>query len=314
MIISASRRTDIPAYYSKWFFERMKKGCVLVRNPFNARQISRISLLPEDVDGIVFWTKDPSPMTARLDELNDRVFYFQFTLNAYGKDAEPGVPSKKDVVIPAFRKLSDKIGSRRVIWRYDPVFFTEKYTMEYHLEHFGRLAGSLAGYTEKCVISFLDLYRKTRRNTGPFDIIMPSPDRKKELACRLSGIAAEAGIKLETCAEETDLSDHGIEHSCCIDKRLLEQLADCRLDVRKDRNQRPACGCAQSIDIGAYDTCGGGCRYCYASRDPETAAGNISWHDPSSPVLSGSLQADDEIKERLVKSFRDPQMGISDIL
>mgnify|MGYP002798469658 FL=1 len=132
MIISASRRTDIPTYYSEWFFNRLKEEYVLVRNPMNIHQISKISLSPNVVDGIVFWTKNPIPMLNRIAELKKYNFYFQFTLNAYGKDVEPKIPSKKEVIIPAFQKLSEIVGKERVVWRYDPIFFNKKYTVDYH--------------------------------------------------------------------------------------------------------------------------------------------------------------------------------------
>ena len=149
MIISASRRTDIPTYYADWLFNRLKEEYVLVRNPMNIHQIGKISLAPEVVDGIVFWTKNPIPMLDRLSELDKYNYYFQFTLNAYGKDVEPNIPSKNDVIIPAFQQLSKIIGRERIIWRYDPIFFNEYYTMEYHCKYFRMLAERLGPYTEK---------------------------------------------------------------------------------------------------------------------------------------------------------------------
>ena len=164
MIISASRRTDIPTYYSEWFFNRLREGYVLVRNPMNARQISRISLSPEAVDGIVFWTKNPVPMLSRLGELEPYPYYFQFTLTAYGRDVEPNLPGKNGVLIPAFQELSRMAGRERVVWRYDPIFLSDRYTVEYHCRYFRVLAAKLGEYTEKCTVSFLDFYRSTARN------------------------------------------------------------------------------------------------------------------------------------------------------
>ena len=158
MIISASRRTDIPTYYFEWFFNRINDGYVCVRNPMNIHQISKVSLSPEVVDGIVFWTKNPIPMMKRLHELDSRyMYYFQFTLNSYGKDVEANIPSKNDVIIPAFQDLSRMIGAERVIWRYDPIMLTDKYTIDYHVEYFEKIAKRLSGYTKKCIISFVDL-------------------------------------------------------------------------------------------------------------------------------------------------------------
>ena len=173
MIISASRRTDIPSYYSDWFYNRIKDGFVYVRNPMNIHQIGKISLAPDVVDGIVFWTKNPAPMIDRLEELEKYTYYFQFTLNSYGTDIEMNVPSKNDVVIPAFQKLSSKIGKERVVWRYDPILITEKYSLDYHVKYFRILADKLADYTEKCTVSFLDFYKNTQRNIAPLGIMPP---------------------------------------------------------------------------------------------------------------------------------------------
>lgn len=154
MILSASRRTDIPNYYSEWFFNRIREGFVYVRNPMNAQQVSKIDITPKVVDCIVFWTKNPEPMLDRLDELASYKYYFQFTLTGYGKDMECNVPHKKEKMIPIFQELSKKIGTKKVIWRYDPILFTKKYTPEYHLKAFEQIATALQGYTEKCVVSF----------------------------------------------------------------------------------------------------------------------------------------------------------------
>lgn len=160
MILSVSRRTDIPNYFSDWFINRIREGYLYVRNPMNAHQISRIALSPETVDCMVFWTKNPENMLGQLDFLRDYTYYFQFTLTGYGREVEPGLPHKREKLIPVFRRLSEKIGKQKVIWRYDPVFISQKYTVEYHLRAFAEIADSLAGYTEKSVISFMDMYEK----------------------------------------------------------------------------------------------------------------------------------------------------------
>ena len=154
MILSVSRRTDIPNYFSEWFFNRIKEGFVYVRNPLNPHQVSKIDITQNVVDCIVFWTKNPEPMLNRLDELTSYNYYFQFTLTGYGKDVERNVPHKKEKMIPIFQELSKKIGMKKVIWRYDPIIFTKKYTPEYHLKAFEQIATALQGHTEKCVIRF----------------------------------------------------------------------------------------------------------------------------------------------------------------
>jgi hypothetical protein len=308
MIVSASRRTDIPTYYSDWFYNRIKEGFVLVRNPMNIHQIGIITLSPKLIDGIVFWTKNPTPMIGRLDELRDYTHYFQFTLNAYGKDVEPGVPSKNDIVIPSFRKLSKILGKDKVIWRYDPILFTEKYTTEYHLKYFEVLALKLANYTEKCTISFLDFYKNTKRNIQPLNIITPTIDQKTELMQRCSEISKEYGIYVDTCAEDIDLNRFGIGHAACIDRGRFEHLGGYKLTVEKDTSQRVECCCISSIDIGAYNTCKNGCLYCYANYSFKTVKRNHASHDPESPLLFGRVAEGDLVKVRNIESCRDYQL------
>lgn len=313
MIISASRRTDIPTYYSEWFYNRIKEGFVYVRNPMNIHQVSQISLSPDVVDGIVFWTKNPNPMIDKLDELKDYIYYFQFTLNSYGTDVEPHVPSKNDVIIPSFKKLSEKIGKDKVIWRYDPIFFNEKYTMDYHIKYFNILCSSLKDYTEKCTVSFIDLYRNTERNIKSLNVIVPSLEQKFELMSKFSEIAKNSGIYIDTCAEDINLDKFGIKHAHCIDKERFELLGEYKLNVDKDKNQRSECGCIASIDIGAYNTCKNGCLYCYANYSQNTVDKNFINHNPHSPLISGEIQDNDVINIREVKSCRDCQLNLFDI-
>lgn len=304
MIISASRRTDIPAYYSEWLFNRLKEGYALVRNPVNPRRISRVSLSPADVDGIVLWTKNPLPMLGRLAELEPYTYYFQFTLNPYGRDAEPSVPSKSSVIIPAFRRLSELIGPSRVIWRYDPIFFNDTYTPEYHVKYFRELASRLCGCTEKCTVSFIDFYKKTERSMRAFWITEPPQELMQSLMQRFSDIASEYVISINTCAEKEDYSEYGIGKARCIDAGLLGRISGRALSEKKDPNQRPECGCAQSIDIGAYNTCGHGCIYCYANHSRTSVMKNIKAHDPSSPLLFGKIGPDDIVTDRKPSSIK----------
>lgn len=313
MIISASRRTDIPAFYSEWFFNRIKDGYVLVRNPMNIHQIGRISLSPEVIDGIVFWTKNPIPMMARLPELEKYTYYFQFTLTAYDRDVEPNIPSKNSYIIPAFQELSKAVGRERVIWRYDPIFFNDRYTMEYHCRYFRVLASKLADYTEKCTVSFLDLYKNTERNVKPLSIQAENTEMQYELMQRLSEIAKEYGFFIDTCAERIELGSLDIPHACCIDKERFERIGKCRLTLGKDPNQRAECGCVASIDIGTYNTCKHGCLYCYANYSQNTVKKNANAHNPESPLLFGEIGEDDVVKERAVKSCRENQLTIFDL-
>lgn len=310
MIISASRRTDIPTYYSDWFLNRIKEGFVLVRNPMSIHQISKISLSPDVVDGIVFWTKNPLPMLDKLDLLKDYSYYFQFTITPYGKDVEPNIPSKPDVIIPAFQKLSNLIGAEKVVWRYDPIMLNAKYTLEYHVQAFEKIASQLSQYTQKCTISFVDYYRNTTNNVKE---LSPSefPENKIiELSKMLSDIAHSYNLKMDTCAEAIELQQFGIEHARCIDDRLFEKILGCPLRVDKDKNQRLECGCISSIDIGMYNTCKNGCRYCYANFSDTTVKKNTEKHNPSSPLLFGEVGDDDHVKERVVKSCKDNQIRL----
>ena len=201
MIISASRRTDIPNYYSEWFYNRIKEGSVYVRNPMNMHQVSEIGLSPAVVDFIVFWTKNPEPMLSRLDELAPYHYGFQFTLTGYGKDMEPNVPHKREKMIPVFQKLSARIGKQRVIWRYDPILFTNKYTPEYHLRAFRAIAEGLRGFTDKCVISFVDLYAKNRKSMEAMGCYILNGAELQEFAKEISQIAEYNRIKVGSCAE-----------------------------------------------------------------------------------------------------------------
>lgn len=313
MIISASRRTDISTYYSEWFFNRLREGYVLVRNPMNARQISWISLSPEAVDGIVFWTKNPVPMLSRLGELEPYPYYFQFTLTAYGRDVEPNLPGKNGVLIPAFQELSRMAGRERVVWRYDPIFLSDRYTVEYHCRYFRVLAAKLGEYTEKCTVSFLDFYRSTARNMRSLHIREMTAAQQREMMERFSEIAGEYGLYIDTCSEAISLEDLGVSHASCVDRERLERIGGYRLNVGRDRNQRKECGCAASVDIGAYDTCGNGCLYCYATDSPPRAAERVRAHRPDSPILFGTIGPEDVIREREAVSLREQQLSLFDL-
>lgn len=310
LIISASRRTDIPACYSEWFYNRIKEKYVLVRNPMNIHKISRINLSPDVIDCIVFWTKNPLPMIKKLDNLKEYNFYFQFTINSYGVDVEPDVPDKNDIIIPAFQYLSDKIGAEKVIWRYDPIFLSKKYTIDYHVEHFEKIAKRLKGYTCKCTISFIDLYKNTVNNIKDLDLIEITDLDKRNLARELSKIAFSYGLKMDTCAENIELGEYGITHAKCIDDRLIEHITGYKLNVDKDKNQRKECKCVSSIDIGMYNTCTNGCKYCYANYNSGLVKRNSETHNPESSLIYGQVMENDNIKDRIIKSCREYQMNM----
>lgn len=305
MIISASRRTDIPAFYSDWFMERIKDGFVLVRNPLNIHQVSKIKLTPDVVDFIVFWTKNPEPLLNKLDKLQDYNYYFQFTLNSYDTDIEEYVPNKGKYVLSTFKKLSDMIGKEKIIWRYDPILINDKYSIDYHLKNFEKLAKQLSGYTEKCTISFIDLYRKTELNLKDVNIKPFDDTTIRKIAKDLVCIAQNYNLKMDTCAEKIDLSDYGIEHAHCIDADLMEKLTNYQYCLNKDKNQRKECGCVESIDIGAYNTCKNGCKYCYANYNRQCVINNCAQQENNSELLCSKINKTlDKISERRVKSVK----------
>jgi hypothetical protein len=293
MIISASRRTDIPAFYTPWFMERVRHGFVDVPNPVRPRQVSRVSLDPVDVDVIVFWTRDPRPLLPHLAELDGRGFayYFLFTLLDYPMLLEPFTPSLEKAR-DGFRRLADRIGPDRVIWRYDPVIFSNLTPPAFHRETFPRLAGRLRGATRRVIVSRLDVYRKVARQLSLLEReefrllpLSPGDDMLQDTFRCLSAAAAAQGMEIRSCAEEISLDSCGIPAGKCIDDDLIRTLFRVNVPRRKDPSQRERCRCVVSRDIGMYDTCLHGCRYCYAVADPTACLANRRRHDPHGSAL-----------------------------
>lgn len=295
MIISASRRTDIPAFYSAWFLNRVRAGWCAVPNPMNPAQVARVSLAPPEVDAIVFWSKNPAPLLPHLDELDARGFryYFQFTLNAYAPEIEPHVPAL-DKRLETFRALSRRIGPERVIWRYDPIVISNRTDGVFHRERFAAIAESLGGATERVVVSVVDFYRKTDRRLAllehqgyRFDRNAAASADTAALLADLAAVARAHHMEIQSCAEDGDLSRSGIAPGRCIDERLINRLWHLNLPYRKDPSQRKLCLCTVSKDIGVGDTCRHGCRYCYATKDHALAEQRSEAHDPVAPMLWG---------------------------
>lgn len=311
MIISASRRTDIPAFYSDWFLQRLREGTVLVPNPRRPGHYSRVELNPSVVDCIVFWTKNPAPMVSRLDEIENMgyPFYFQFTLTPYDRRIERGLPSK-NVLLETFRELSGKLGPYRVVWRYDPVILGTGINIGYHLDQFANMAAALEGFTFRCIFSFLDLYPKVRK---PLSGIMSKETDEADM-CRIAeGFAKIANchaMRLFTCSEPLDLSPFGVTHAACVDQHMVEEIIGCQIQAIKDTNQRPACRCIQSIDIGTYDCCPHGCIYCYAASKPDSILKNTGFHDPQAPVLIGCVTNNDVVTDREMKTNKVSQLNL----
>jgi len=296
VIISASRRTDIPAFYADWFINRIRAGFCTVPNPFNRQQISRVSLLPEDVDVIVFWTRNPKPLIPNLDELDQRGYryYFQYTLLGYPREIDAKSPNR-EIAIAAFQELAQRIGPERLIWRYDPIVFSQLTGVEYHIENYARIAKALRGSTFRSVISVMDLYAKIRKRVdrmnaqgvGVVDYTGKPSQRFDELMESFVSIATENGMQIQSCAEELDLTVYAIHPGKCIDDDYIHSTFGIEVGRKKDPSQRKACGCVVSKDIGMYDSCLFGCQYCYATGNFERALENYGQHDPQSPSLVG---------------------------
>lgn len=307
MILSVSRRTDIPAFYSEWFINRVREGFVMVRNPMNYHSISKVDISPNIVDCIVFWSKNPQPLFKHLDELDKNYkFYFQYTINAYDKDLEPHLPSL-DERINNFIFLSKRYGKENVIWRYDPIMITQKYDIEWHTKNFEYIANKLKGYTKSCIFSYLDVYDKNKNNLSMLGMQELNQDVMIKIAEKIKPIADKNGIELKTCSEDINLTGLGIKKSCCIDPNLITEIVGCNIKAIKDKNQRESCGCVESIDIGQYNTCMHGCVYCYANYSKESVKTNCLKHNKNSKLLLGDIEEKDKIHEREVKSLKDLQ-------
>ncbi len=296
MIISASRRTDIPAFFGDWFMERVRQGFFLRINPFNTRQVSTVSIKPQEVDLFVFWTKNPQPFLPHLAELDAMGYryYFQYTLNDYPSIFEPHLPPVADR-IEVFKQLSVRIGPRRVVWRYDPIIISSLTPEDYHLDRLQRLAQQLNGHAERQVISFCDSYghagrrltKLSQEHRITFEDPIGDPQRLTDLARGIKSVADAHSLSVSTCAEAVDLASIGILPGACIDAKLINELFHLHCSSRKDPHQRPECGCVAAIDMGMYNTCSHGCVYCYANHNEKTIANNLRHHDQRSGALIG---------------------------
>jgi len=293
-IISASRRTDIPAFYAEWFMNRVRAGECQVVNPFNRLQVSRVSLRSEDIDVIVFWTRHPRPLFPYLDEL-DRLgyrYYFQYTLMDNPSWLDPLSPPAASA-LRTFTELAARMGPQRLIWRYDPMVFMPRLPAEFHLATFQRLAEALSGHTQRVVISVLDEYakasarmRQAQQQGGDLvRVAEPLPDWFAALIQGLVGIASACNLEIVSCAEPLNLQPLGVRPAGCIDADYIARVFNLNVPAAKDPSQRKLCSCIASKDIGAYDTCLFGCQYCYATSSFETARLRHAGHDPSSPTL-----------------------------
>lgn len=264
-IISASRRSDIPAFYGDWFMQQIKAGYCEVANPFNPKQVNRIQLSLLAVDCFVFWTKYPISLLSHLPQLQKMgyPFYFLFTLNAYNTTFESQLPSLPKR-IEMFQKISSLIGNKRIVWRYDPIIISQQSGIGFHLRSFLRIANSLKGYTKKVIISFYDDYAKTRKRLQNYKIVknVLALTELPDFLRNLKQIAIDNGLKIQSCCDRLP----NIKQGSCIDSELIEDISERRISKVKDTGQRKNCLCAQSRDIGTYNTCRFACEYCYAIK------------------------------------------------
>lgn len=313
MIIQTGMRTDIPAFYSKWFLNRIKEGYVLVRNPYNERQVTRYRLAPDVVDLIAFCTKNPAPMLPYMNVLKPYGQYWFVTITPYGRDIEPNVPDKEKVM-DDFKKLSDIVGVDSMGWRYDPILVDDKHSVEWHITEFEKMAENLCGYTKSCVISFIDIYKKVERNfRGVREV---SKKDRITLGKEFIKIAGKFGMTIRPCAEGDELTLYGADCSGCMTVNTFETALHVHLNVpkRKTNQRNGQCACLLGVDIGAYDTCGHLCKYCYANSNTELVKANMKKHNPMSPFLLGESMPGDVIHEAKQESWIDHQLRLDNLI
>ena len=301
MIINTGGRTDTVQYYTPWLLNRFREGFVYVRNPLFPNKVTHYSLEPDKVDAVVFCSKDYRPILPYIREITERFnTYFYYAITAYGKDIEPGVPSIEES-IETLIALSRIVGKERVAWRYDPVLLTKIYTIDTHRATFKSMAERLSPYIDRCIFSFVELYRKLEFNMP--ELLPMTVEEMDSIAEILGSIASRYGIYIQTCGTNGDYSRYGIHSSGCITLDTLGRANGISFRPLKHRGMRNGCHCIETRDIGAYDTCPNGCRYCYANKSPERAMENYRKHDPKSPILFGTITDSDTITDSNQQSF-----------
>ena len=299
MILNTGLRTDIPGFFSEWFYNRIDDGFVYVRNPYAKNQIYSYRLDPELIDCIIFCTKNPKPMFENLEKIDKFNQYWHITITPYEKEIEPNVPPINDV-LESFKYLSKKLGKENVTLRYDPIFINEKYSLEKHIESFEYIANSLSDYTTEAIISFIDLYEKTKRNFPKAREV--TKDERLKLGEEFAQIGKKNNIRIKTCVEGTELDKFGIDSSGCMTKEVIERAINKNLNIPKQKARNGECYCLLNNDIGEYNTCAHGCLYCYANSNKKLVKRNLKLHDPKSPILIGEIKEDDIIIERKQES------------
>ena len=281
MIISASRRTDIPSLHTKWFLNRLKEEYVITQNPISKNNFYKIPLNKNIVDIIVFWSKNPN--IDFLKEVRDLgyEFYLHFTITPYNKNIEKNIPDK-NLLIKNFQIISKLFGKEKIIWRYDPIILNDDFDANYHINNFKNFADSLNGYTDECIFSFVQIYSKIKNNIKNIN-----DDDKLLLIENMKEISEKNNIKLKSCSQDFD--NIRVEKSACIDKERIQKILGYSIKEKKDKSQRKLCNCIESIDIGIYNTCTNGCIYCYAN-----SKNILKDYDANNEILSDKNLIDNE--------------------
>ncbi len=294
MILNVSGRTDIVAFYTEWFMNRYKEGFVDVRNPFNPKMVSRIKF--EDVDAILFCTKNPIPIINHLKEINKPIL-FHITLTPYKSDIEPNVPSKS-AIINAIKEISNIVGIDNLYVRYDPIFLSDNYNIEYHKKAFEKMCALLEGYVKQIIVSFIDNYKNVRKNERVLRFKEFTENDYREIGTSFSKSAKKYGMSVQTCFEDRNLSEYGFKIGECISHELAYKLTGKKYKNWTARKEQK-CNCVQMVDIGVYNSCKHFCKYCYANFDERQVNNNFLRHNKISSLLVGELGNDDIIKERV---------------
>lgn len=293
MILNVSGRTDIVAFYSKWFLNRLKEGYVDVRNPFNPNLVSRIDF--DDVDLILFCTKNPIPIVDKLGDIKIP-YIFHVTITPYKDDIDPNLPSKSKI-IEAVKKISTRVGIDNIYVRYDPIFISEKYNIEYHIKAFTKLCSLLKGYVKTIIVSFIDNYKNVRKNLPYLKYRSFTEEDYKLIGENFSKIAKDNNMVIQTCFEERNLTEYGFIKGECMSKELAFKLTG-KTYKKWQARKGNACNCVELVDIGVYNSCNHLCKYCYANYDESKVKENINNHDINSSLLIGHINSDDIIKPR----------------
>ena len=305
MIIHVGGRTDIVNYYTPWLLNRLREGYAYSRNPFARENVYKLSLKPEDVDCLLFCSKNYPPILKHIDGIDEKYnILCNYTITAYGRDVEPKVPTINQS-IKTLGRLSDIVGRNKILWRYDPILLTEKYTVEKHLEMFEYMAEKISPLVYRCIFSFVDMYKKVEENMS--EIIPLTEEDKVKLLKGIGEISERYNIYTQSCATNESYEKYGIHAAGCTTREILEQAHNVVYKNVKGTGIRDNCHCIPSRDIGAYNSCLSECKYCYANRKPEIPKNVIKLHDEKSPLLLGHLKENDKLIETNVIRYIEPK-------